>query len=100
MAKFSVGQRVEIAFNPPTPDPRVPAQCAPWVDQKGRQQPPAPGRGQYQTKPDFGEILEAHESDSGCSYLVAVDLVAVHGKRKVKSVRQRVIPEAKLRAIG
>jgi hypothetical protein len=90
MAKFSVGQRVEIAFNPPTPDPRVPDQV------NGK----FPGRGQYQTSPDFGEILEAHELPDGCAYLVAVDLIAVHGKRKVKSVRQRVIPEAKLRAVG
>jgi ribosomal protein L21E len=86
MAKFSVGQRVEIAFNPPTPDPRVPNQV------NGK----FPGRGEYKTSPDFGEIL----ADMGDGYLVAVELVAVHGKRKVKSVRQRVIPEAKLRAVS
>jgi hypothetical protein len=94
MAKFSVGQRVEIAFNPPTPDPRVPDQV------NGK----APGRGQYQTKPNFGEILEARETAEGCSYLVAVELLQPferNGKKRVaKSVRQNVISEAKLRAVG
>jgi hypothetical protein len=87
MAKFAVGQRVEIAFNPPTPDPRVPDQM------NGR----ARGRGEYQTEPNFGEVLGEMAGDS---YLVAVELVAMAGKRKVKSVRQRVIPEAKLRAVS
>lgn len=97
MPKFSVGQRVELAFNPPTPDPRVPGQIGAWTDSKGRRREAAPGRGEYQTKPDFGEIIgEVGES----SYLVAVELVAMAGKRKVKSVRQRVIPEAKLRAVS
>jgi hypothetical protein len=96
MAKFSVGQRVEISFNPPTPDPRVPGQSGPWIDHKGKTQPAAPGRGEYKTSPDFGEIL----ADMDGSYLVAVELTAMAGKRKVKSVRQRVIPEAKLRAVG
>jgi hypothetical protein len=90
MAKFQVGQRVEIAFNPPIPDPRVPNQM------NGK----APGRGEYKTTPDFGEILEAQERADGFSYLVAVELVQMAGKRKVKSVRQRVIPEAKLRAVS
>lgn len=94
MAKFTVGQRVEIAFNPPTPDPRVPDQ----VNGKAR------GRGDYQTKPNLGEVLEARESADGCSYLVAVELVQPferNGKKQVaKSVRQRVIPEAKLRAVS
>jgi hypothetical protein len=100
MSKFAVGQRVEIAFNPQTPDPRVPEQSAPWTDQKGRRQPASPGRGDYQTEPNFGEILEARDAADGCSYLVAVDLVQMAGKRKIKSVRQRVIPEAKLRAVS
>jgi hypothetical protein len=56
----------------------------------------APGRGQYQTEPNCGEILAVMDG----TYLVAVDLVQMAGKRKVKSVRQRVIPEAKLRALG
>lgn len=90
MAKFAVGQRVEIAFNPPTPDPRVPDQM------NGK----AAGRGEYQTVADCGEILETREAADGCAYLVAVELVAMAGKRKVKSVRQRVIPEAKLRAVS
>jgi hypothetical protein len=83
---FTVGQRVEIAFNPPTPDPRVPDQLS------GK----AAGRGEYKTTPDFGEILA--ELPGG--YLVAVELVQMAGKRKVRSVRQRVIPEAKLRAVS
>jgi hypothetical protein len=86
MAKFAVGQRVEIAFNPPTPDPRVPDQM------NGR----ARGRGEYQTEPNFGEVL----GEMVGGYLVAVELVQMAGKRKVKSVRQRVIPEAKLRAVS
>jgi hypothetical protein len=107
MAKFSVGQRVEIGFNPPAIDPRVPGQCGPWVDYKGRQQPAAPGiaSGGYQTKPEYGEVLEAREREGGdCTYLVDVELVREYernGKmQKVRSVRQRVIPEAKLGAIG
>jgi hypothetical protein len=86
MSKFAVGQRVEIAFNPLTPDPRVPDQV------NGK----AAGRGEYQTAPNFGEVL----ADMGGNYLVAVELVQMAGKRKVKSVRQRVIPEAKLRAVS
>jgi hypothetical protein len=86
MAKFAVGQRVEIAFNPPTPDPRVPDQV------NGR----AAGRGEYKTTPDFGEVL----GEMAGGYLVAVELVQMAGKRKVKSVRQRVIPEAKLRTVS
>jgi hypothetical protein len=107
MAKFSVGQRVEIAFNPPTPDPRVPGQCAPWIDQKGRRHDAEPGiaSGGYQTKPEQGEVLEVRECDGGaCMYLVDVELVRPYernGKTQyARSVRQRVIPEAKLRAVG
>jgi len=103
VAKLSVGQRVEIAFNPQTPDPRVPQQCAPWIDHKGRQREAAPGIGVYQTKPEQGEVLEVLESADGCSYLVAVELSRPYersGKTLyANSVRQRVIPEAKLRAL-
>ena len=103
MAKLSVGQRVEIAFKPQTPDPRVPAQCGPWIDSKGRQREAAPGIGVYQTKPDHGEILEVIENEDGCSYLVAVELSRPYERRGktlyANSVRQRVIPEAKLRAL-
>lgn len=92
MAKFAVGQRVEIAFNPQTPDPRVPNQI------NGK----AAGRGDYQTKPNFGEVIESRENADGCSYLVAVELVQPcvrNGKKlNVKSVRQRVISESKLKA--
>lgn len=104
MPKFSVGQRVEIAFNPPTPDPRVPQQSQPWTDQKGRLRAAAPGTAQYQTEPEHGEVLEARDSDMGCCYLVAVDLSRTferNGRTQVaRSVRQRVIPEAKLRAVS
>lgn len=104
MAKFSVGQRVEIAFNPQTPDPRVPQQSAPWVDYKGRPQPACPGTADYQTKPDRGEILEAIEGEDGCSYMVEVELVQPYernGRKQVaRSFRKRVVPEAKLRAVG
>jgi hypothetical protein len=90
--RFQVGQRVEVLYNPPTPDPRVPDQA------NGRFR----GRGEYKTKPDMGEVLEARETTEGPLYLVAVELSQPYergGKRGVaKSVRQRVIPEAKLRA--
>jgi len=103
MAKLAVGQRVEIAFNPQTPDPRVPQQCGPWIDHKGRQREAAPGIGRYRTTAEHGEILEVIESEEGCSYLVAVELSRPYersGKtRYANSVRQRVIPEAKLRAL-
>ena len=94
---------MEIAFNPPKPDPRVPGQCAPWIDSKGRRHDAEPGIGVYQTKPETGEILEAREREGGeCMYLVDVELVREYernGKmQKVRSIRQRVIPEAKLRA--
>lgn len=94
MSKFAPGQRVEIAFNPPTPDLRVPNQV------NGT----APGRGEFQAKPDFGEVLEVHERENGVDYMVAVELSAYSERfgRKVetKSVRRRVIPEAKLRAVS
>lgn len=94
MAKFAMGQRVQIAFNPPTPDPRVPDQV------NGRY----PGRGDYQTKPDTGEIVEVRETETGVFYMVDVELVAEHAQPTgrvvaVKSIAKRVIPEAKLTAI-
>lgn len=94
MAKFAIGQRVEIAFNPQTPDPRVPDQI------NGRYA----GRGDYQTKANQGEILEVRDTEGGAFYLVAVELEAHHvqptGKTiVVKSQANRVIPEAKLTAI-
>lgn len=102
--KFAVGQRVEVLYNPPTPDPSVPGQVGPWTDNKGKRRKAAPGEGLYKTKPDPGEILEARESDNGHTYLVAVELSQPYernGKKHVaKSVRQRVIPEAKLRAVS
>lgn len=84
MAKFAVGQRVEIGFNPPRPDLRVPNQA----------NGVSPGRGDFQTKPDQGVILEVREP--GPFYLVEVELEAVHGNRVVKSFRKRVVSEEKL----
>mgnify|MGYP001222834600 CR=1 FL=1 len=80
-----------VAHNPPTPDPRVPDQV------NGR----APGRGQFKTKPDRGEILAVMEQGN---YLVLVELEQRFErdgkKRKVVSHRKRVIPEAKLQAVS
>lgn len=94
MAKFAVGQRVDVLYNPPAPDPRVPDQV------NGR----ARGRGEYKAKPDPGEILEARDTPQGVMYLVAVELSQPYernGKKGVaKSIRQRVIPESKLRELA
>jgi len=105
MAKFKVGQSVKIAFNPPTPDPRVPQQSAPWVDYKGRRWPACPGDVIGQTEPESGQILEVRENEgSSTFYLVAVFLrqeSEQYGRKIVtESVRKRVIPEAKLRAVS
>lgn len=82
MAKFTAGQRVEIAFNPPPPG--------------------STGKGDYQRKPDFGTVVEAIESEAGQRYLVDVELSVVHTRNgkpyTVSSVRKRVIDEAKLKA--
>lgn len=92
MAKFTVGQRVEVAFNPPRPDLNVPAQA------NGT----APGRGDYQTRPDLGTIVEAIEAENGCRYLVDVELSVEHTRNGkphvVKSLRKRVVAEEKLKA--
>ena len=95
MAKFAAGQRVEVAFNPVRPDLRVPDQA------NGK----APGRGEYQTAPDKGEILEVRETGSDVFYLVEVELHARHrsatgADRLVKSLRKRVIHESKLKAVA
>lgn len=92
-AKFTVGQRVELAFNPPRPDLSVPSQA------NGI----APGRGEYQTRPDYGTIIEAIEADGGHRYLVDVELAVEHTRNgqpfTVTSVRKRVVDEGKLRAV-
>jgi len=94
MAKFSVGQSVEIAFNPPTPDPRVPDQV------NGR----FPGRGEYQTKPEKGEVLEVHELEEATQYLVLVNIERIETRTGkpyvVVSKRKRLLSEAKLRAVS
>lgn len=91
MSKFSVGQSVLVAYNPPTPDPRVPDQM------NGR----ALGRGEFKTKPDKGEILAVMEQGN---YLVLVELVQkferMGKKGEIVSHRKRVIPEAKLQAVS
>lgn len=93
MAKFSVGQRVELAFNPPRPDLSVPSQA----------NGVAPGRGDYQTRPDYGTIIEAIEAESGYRYLVDVELAVEHTRNGkpfiVNSVRKRVVDEGKLRPV-
>lgn len=92
MARFTAGQRVKVAFNPPAPDIRVPNQV------NGS----APGRGEYQTAPEFGTVVEALLSETGARYLVDVELAITHernGKPHViRSVRKRVIAEEKLKA--
>jgi len=93
VAKFAVGQRVELAFNPPRPDLRVPDQAS----------GAAPGRGDYQTRPDHGTVIEAIEAEGGARYLVDVELSIEHTRNgkpfAVKSHRKRVVQEDKLRAI-
>lgn len=94
MAKFEVGQRVELAFNPVRPDPRVPDQV------NGK----FPGTGEYQTKADEGEILEIHDRGEDVAYLVLVDLHRVDNRnpkkpRLITSRRQRLVPEAGLSAL-
>ena len=95
MAKFAAGTRVEIAFNPVRPDLRVPDQANGLL----------PGRGEYQTKPDHGVILEVRETAADVFYLVEVEL-SVHStsasgaKRVNTTFRKRVIHESKLKAEG
>lgn len=94
MAKFAAGQRVEVAFNPPRPDLRVPDQA------NGK----ASGRGEYQTAPDKGVVVEVRETSTGVFYLVEVELHARHrsatgADRVVTSYRKRVVPESKLTAV-
>lgn len=94
VAKFAAGQRVEVAFNPPRPDLRVPNQA------NGSQ----PGRGEYQTAPDKGVIVEVRETAADVFYLVEVELHARHrsgtgADRIVTSYRKRVIHESKLTAV-
>lgn len=93
VAKLAVGQRVSVAFNGPTPDLRVPNQA------NGN----APGKGNFQTSPDQGEVLEVREAEGGTFYLVQVELVMHHDiggrKKAVKSLRRRVIHESKLTAV-
>jgi hypothetical protein len=90
VASLAVGQSVEIAFNAPRPDLRVPDQA------NGRY----PGRGEYQTRPDRGVILGALE---GGAYLVEVELSREferNGRKQVaKSYRKRIVPESKLTAV-
>lgn len=92
-AKFKAGDRVELAFNPPRPDPSVPLQA----NGKFR------GRGDYQTRPDLGTVVEAIEGDGEFRYLVDVELSIEHKRNgkpyAVKSVRKRVVPESKLMAV-
>ena len=96
MAKFAVGQAVEIAFNPPRPDLRVPDQA------NGKY----PGRGDYQTRPNRGVVLEVHETAQGMVYLVEVELTlesephpVTGAVRSVTSFRKRHIMESKLSAL-
>ena len=96
MANFAVGQAVEVDFNPPRPDLRVPNQA----------NGVAPGRGDYQTRPDRGVVLEARETPNGLHYLVEVELSVESGidhlsgrPRVVTSRRKRVIHESKLKAV-
>ena len=90
MAKFAIGDKVWVGFNPPMPDLKVPNQV------NGT----APGRGKYKTKPDPGVILAAMEDDS---YLVEVELrreFERNGRNQVAvSHRKRVVPERKLEAV-
>lgn len=92
-AKFKAGQPVLIGFNPPRPDVRVPEQV------NGTN----PGRGDYQTRPDKGVVLEVREADETVSYLVEVELYTVSQRngREVKTVshRKRIVPEHKLTAV-
>ena len=91
MAKFDVGQSVQVAFNPPRPDIRVPDQV------NGK----APGRGDFKNKADRGVISGVLDNDN---YLVEVELHSEYdrgdGKKKiVTSHRKRIISEAKLIAV-
>lgn len=90
MAKLKVGQAVQIAFNAPRPDLRVPNQA------NGA----SPGRGDYQTEPETGVVLEVGETDSGPIYLVEVELRSKYERNGVMrervSFRKRHIPESKL----
>ena len=92
MAKFAVGQAVRVGFNPPRPDLRV----ADQVNGK------APDRGEYQTVPNPGVVIEVHEREAGVSYLVDVELSITHDRGGkpyvVKSMRKRIVDEAKLEA--
>lgn len=103
MARFAVGQSVAIAFNPQTPDPRVPQQSQAWTDTKGRRHPPSPGEGVYDTKPVKGIVLEVHEREGAVDYLLEVELEREYERngRKLmnRSYRKRVVPEAKLMAV-
>lgn len=89
VAKFAVGERVRVGFNPPRPDLRVPEQVNGTM----------PGRGIYQTAPDPGVILAV--MDDG-AYLVEVELrcKSVRNGREIEAVshRKRVVPERKLEA--
>lgn len=89
VAKFALGDKVLVGFNPPVPDLRVPNQV------NGSY----PGKGIYQTVPDAGVILAAHEDGS---YLVEVELrreFERNGRKQVAvSHRKRVVPERKLEA--
>lgn len=91
VAKFAVGQSVEVGFNPPTPDLRVPLQA------NGK----FPGKGTYQTKPNAGRVLAMHDEEG--SYLVEVELKSVaqrNGREVVStSYRKRVVHESKLKAV-
>lgn len=93
MAKFVVGQSVAVAYNPATPDPRVPNQV------NGK----APGSGNFQTAPDPGVVLEVRETEGGTFYLVEVELSVTHDmggrKRVVRSHRKRVVHESKLMVV-
>ncbi len=92
MARFRVGEKVRVTFNPPKPDLRVANQV----------NGVAPGRGEYQTEPTLGTIVEIHDGAT-TNYLVDVELSAEHERGgkvySVKSVRKRVIAENKLEAL-
>jgi len=95
MPLFKVGQRVEISFNPQTPDPRVPNQM----------NGVAAGRGEYQERPNVGEILEVHELEHENQYLVLVDLNRIEHRTPgkpyiVTSKRKQLHSEAKLRPVS
>lgn len=92
VAKFQAGQQVLVGFNPPRPDLRVPEQA------NGAN----PGRGEYQTRPDKGIVLEVQESEAAINYLVEVELYNVSQRNgrevKITSHRKRIVPEHKLTA--